>query len=267
MEFAEQRQCSRVDTHELLNNRWFIDILFSLIHFLLGIDFWQRPTSETSQTRVDNQTELINYRDIGIRVESWVQIPVQNELLTLILSRIMAITLRFRRSTKQDDQVPRGINQYTKGQDTSHLQGTCTLLTAVLSWRDEEEEPVCYGCHHHCRSFPLFYEHELKMVVVNQGVCLKATRCFINYLAQIRNHLSQSRQLSGKMNEFRCLSSPPCQPGLSQRDKKWLNLPSMAPHNLWTPMRKAGVQSWTDDGRQHNKSLPQSFMFEVSHEP
>jgi len=32
------------------------------------------------------------------------------------------------------------------------------------------------------------------------------------------------------------------QPVLSQRGKNWLNLPSMAPHNLWTPRRKGEVQ-------------------------
>jgi len=32
-----------------------------------------------------------------------------------------------------------------------------------------------------------------------------------------------------------------CQPILSQRGRKWLNLPSMTPHNLWTARRKAKV--------------------------
>jgi len=41
-----------------------------------------------------------------------------------------------------------------------------------------------------------------------------------------------------------------CQPVLSQRGRKWFNLPSMTPHNLWTARRKAEVQqrSSTDDG-------------------
>jgi len=38
-----------------------------------------------------------------------------------------------------------------------------------------------------------------------------------------------------------------CQPVLSQRGKKWLNLHSMTPHNLWTA-RKINVQPSTDDG-------------------
>jgi len=38
-----------------------------------------------------------------------------------------------------------------------------------------------------------------------------------------------------------------CQSVLSQRDRKWLNLASMAPHNLWTLRRQAEVQSWTDN--------------------
>jgi len=29
--------------------------------------------------------------------------------------------------------------------------------------------------------------------------------------------------------------------------EKWLNLPSMAPHGLWTAKRKAEVQPWTDN--------------------
>ena len=37
------------------------------------------------------------------------------------------------------------------------------------------------------------------------------------------------------------------QPVLTQRGRKWLNLPSMAPHNLWPSRRKAEVQPWTDD--------------------
>ena len=36
------------------------------------------------------------------------------------------------------------------------------------------------------------------------------------------------------------------QPVLSQRGRKWLNLPSMTPHNLWTARRKAQVKPWTD---------------------
>jgi len=28
-------------------------------------------------------------------------------------------------------------------------------------------------------------------------------------------------------------------------DRRWLNLPSMAPHNLWTARRKVEVQPWT----------------------
>jgi len=39
-----------------------------------------------------------------------------------------------------------------------------------------------------------------------------------------------------------------CQPVLSQRGRKWLNLPSKTSHNLWTVRRKAEVQPWTDDG-------------------
>jgi len=39
-----------------------------------------------------------------------------------------------------------------------------------------------------------------------------------------------------------------CQPVLSQRGKKWLNLPAMTPHSLWTVRRKAEVQPRTDDG-------------------
>ena len=38
------------------------------------------------------------------------------------------------------------------------------------------------------------------------------------------------------------------QPVLSHRGRKWLNLPSMIPHNLWTARRKAEVQPRTDDG-------------------
>jgi len=34
-----------------------------------------------------------------------------------------------------------------------------------------------------------------------------------------------------------------CQTVLSQRGRKWLNLPSMAPHNLWKSRRKAEVHS------------------------
>ena len=33
-----------------------------------------------------------------------------------------------------------------------------------------------------------------------------------------------------------------CQPILSQRDRKWLNFSSMAPHNLLSSRRKAEVQ-------------------------
>jgi len=39
-----------------------------------------------------------------------------------------------------------------------------------------------------------------------------------------------------------------CQPVLRQRDRKQLNLPSMAPHNLWKLRRKAEVQLWIDNG-------------------
>jgi len=39
-----------------------------------------------------------------------------------------------------------------------------------------------------------------------------------------------------------------CQPVLSQRGRKWLNLPSKTPNNLWTARRKAEVQPWTGDG-------------------
>ena len=38
------------------------------------------------------------------------------------------------------------------------------------------------------------------------------------------------------------------QPVLSQRGRKWLNLPLMTPHNLWTVRRKAEVQLRTDNG-------------------
>ena len=38
----------------------------------------------------------------------------------------------------------------------------------------------------------------------------------------------------------------------SQRGRKWLNLPSMAPHNPRISRRKAEIQPWTDDGE--NKS-------------
>jgi len=37
-----------------------------------------------------------------------------------------------------------------------------------------------------------------------------------------------------------------CQPVLSLLGRKWLNLPSMTPHNLWTVRRKAEVQPWID---------------------
>ena len=39
-----------------------------------------------------------------------------------------------------------------------------------------------------------------------------------------------------------------CQPILSQRGRKWLNLPSMTPHYLWAARRNAEVQPRTDDG-------------------
>jgi len=39
-----------------------------------------------------------------------------------------------------------------------------------------------------------------------------------------------------------------CQPVLSQGGRKRPNLPSMAPHDLWTRRRKAKVQLWTDYG-------------------
>jgi len=39
-----------------------------------------------------------------------------------------------------------------------------------------------------------------------------------------------------------------CQPVLSQRGRKWLNLSSMTPYNLWTARRKAEVQPRTDNG-------------------
>jgi len=38
-----------------------------------------------------------------------------------------------------------------------------------------------------------------------------------------------------------------CQLVLSQRSRKWLNLPSKVPHNLWTARRKAKVQPWPDE--------------------
>jgi len=44
-----------------------------------------------------------------------------------------------------------------------------------------------------------------------------------------------------------------CQPVLSQHGKKWLNLPSMAPHNLWTSRKQAEVQPWTDEGCEKDK--------------
>jgi len=39
-----------------------------------------------------------------------------------------------------------------------------------------------------------------------------------------------------------------CQPVLSQRGRKWLNLLSKTPHNLWTVRKKAKVQPWIGDG-------------------
>ena len=36
-----------------------------------------------------------------------------------------------------------------------------------------------------------------------------------------------------------------CQLVLSQRGRKWLNLPSVAPHNLWNSRKTAEVQSRT----------------------
>jgi len=39
-----------------------------------------------------------------------------------------------------------------------------------------------------------------------------------------------------------------CQPVLSQRGRKWLNLPSVIQHNLWAARRKAEVQPRTADG-------------------
>ena len=47
-----------------------------------------------------------------------------------------------------------------------------------------------------------------------------------------------------------------CQPVLSQRVGKWLKLPSMAPHNLWTLKRKAKVHPWTDNGWKRNWCPP-----------
>jgi len=47
-----------------------------------------------------------------------------------------------------------------------------------------------------------------------------------------------------------------CQPLLSQRGRKWLNLPSMALHNLWTSRRKAEIQPWIDKGRKKTKCSP-----------
>jgi len=38
-----------------------------------------------------------------------------------------------------------------------------------------------------------------------------------------------------------------CQPILNQCGTKWLTLPSMAPHNLWTSRRKAEVQPRTEN--------------------
>jgi len=38
-----------------------------------------------------------------------------------------------------------------------------------------------------------------------------------------------------------------CQPVLSQRGRKWLNLLSKTPHSLWTARRKAEVQPRADD--------------------
>ena len=83
--------------------------------------------------------------------------------------------------------------------------------------------------------------------------------------------------LSGRMNESLCLSSPwagfnsqlwqsisrdflwlitLCQPILSQRCRKWLNLPSMSPHNVRTARKKTEVQIWTDDGCKKRKKGP-----------
>jgi len=39
-----------------------------------------------------------------------------------------------------------------------------------------------------------------------------------------------------------------CEPVLRQLGRKWLNLPSMAPHDLWTSKKTIKVQPWTDNG-------------------
>jgi len=55
------------------------------------------------------------------------------------------------------------------------------------------------------------------------------------------------------------------QPVLSQRGRKWLNLSSMRPHNLWTARRKAEVQPQTDDGWFKKKSIWFWFTYTETH--
>jgi len=52
-----------------------------------------------------------------------------------------------------------------------------------------------------------------------------------------------------------------CQPVLSQHGRKWLNLPSMTPHNLWIARRKAEVQPRRDDGWLKTKKEERKFSF------
>jgi len=53
------------------------------------------------------------------------------------------------------------------------------------------------------------------------------------------------------------------QPVMSQRGKKWLNLPSMTPHNLWTVRRKAEVQPRTDNGWGGKENVPCNLYSQV----
>jgi len=46
------------------------------------------------------------------------------------------------------------------------------------------------------------------------------------------------------------------QPALSQCGRRWFNLPSMAPHNLWTSKRKVYIQCWTDNGWKKCSTFP-----------
>jgi len=52
-------------------------------------------------------------------------------------------------------------------------------------------------------------------------------------------------------------------------ERKWFNLPSMAPHSLWTARRKAQVQLWIDNGwkkpRVHTMFSMVTKMADVIH--